>query len=333
MTVLVTGAAGFIGQHLVALLVRRGETVHALCRKSSPQEWQGYPNVKVFRGDILNPESVEVAMKGCDHVFHLAGYARNWAKNPQVFFDVNVGGLKTVLESARALHVHRVVFTSSALTLGPSHGVPLDGSEERSAPTFTAYERSKCKAEALALQHFRGGLDIVIVNPTRVFGPGLLNEGNSATRMIKWYLEGKWRITIGTGQEIGNYAFAPDVALGHLLAMERGKAGERYILGGENICYTDLFNLVAGISGKRHSMVKIPSALALAYAAGEESLGRWFRHQPLITPGWVRTFLCNWACSCSKAEREIGYRFTPLREALKETISWLCGSQQQNIEG
>jgi len=327
MNVLVTGAAGFIGQHLVRLLSSRGETVHALCRSSVPQEWEGDRNIVVFKGDILDPKSVRAAMAGCDKVFHVAGYAHNWARDPRTFFTVNVDGLTNILDIAKQLNVQRVVFTSSSVTVGPSNARIPDGTEQSREAPFTRYEQSKRAAEDLALQRVRDGQDIVIVNPTRVFGPGPLNEGNSATRMIKWYMGGKWRTAIGSGREIGNYVLVGDVAMGHLLAMERGVTGRRYILGGENITYDDLFTLIDELTGKHYRQVKVPNFLAFLFARTEEFQGRVSRHQPLITPGWVRVFLRDWAFSLEVTGRDLGYRCTPLRQALKVTIDWIEGPQ------
>jgi farnesol dehydrogenase len=323
MNVLVTGATGFIGQHLVELLVQRGETVHALCRQDSFPEWLRQDSVKVFPGDILNARTLERAIEGCNRVFHLAAYARNWAKNPQTFHAVNVSGLKNILIAAQRASAKRVVFTSSSLTLGPSNGAPVDESVRRSVPAFTEYELSKCEAEKEVGRFAGEGLDVVIVNPTRVFGPGLMNEGNSVTRMINWYVNGKWRVMLGSGIALGNYAFVWDVALGHLLAMERGRPGERYILGGENIGYKEFFETIAKLSSRRFALFPTPTSLALVFSGIEELRAKISPHHPLITPGWVRAFASDWACTCRKAESELGYQITPLREALRYTIAWL----------
>jgi nucleoside-diphosphate-sugar epimerase len=331
MKYFVSGATGFIGQQLLDLLCRHGHTVHALARTPFAVDPVFADKVKVFIGDVCNPEILKNGMKGCDGVFHLAAYARNWARIPRTFHDINVGGLRTILEASIACSVKRVVFTSSALTLGPSNGIPVDGTAERTHPAYTEYERSKCEAEKLASHYAQQGLHIVTVNPTRVFGPGLLNEGNSVTRMIDWYLRGKWRFILGDGNAIGNYTFVQDVARGHLGAMEHGRSGMRYVLGGEDISLNGFFNLVSAISNTEYRLFHVPGRVALTYAAIEELIARISPHHPLITPGWVRVFMDDWACDSKHAITEIGYRITPLVEALSTTLDWLKAGQRDRI--
>ncbi len=323
MNILITGATGFIGNHLVKLLSQRGELVHVLCRPTANTSSFSDRNIQIFRGDILDASSIERAMASCDRVFHLAAYARNWAKDLRTFFEFNVRGMKNVLDVALKLSVKKVVFTSSALTLGPSNGFPVSESDRRIAGFFTEYERSKFIAEENVQNYVQNGLNAVIVNPTRVFGPGLLSEGNSLTKMIQWYLQGKWRLILGDGQGMGNYAFVQDVVQGHLLAMEAGKAGEKYILGGENASYNEFFNILSDLSKRKYRLFHIPPVLALAIAEVEKRRAEWFDHYPLVTCGWVKIFLADWACSCAKAEHELGYTITPLRRALELTIAWL----------
>jgi len=323
MKYLVTGANGFIGQHLVRMLTRQNHSVRALCRSSHIHPELSHPGTEIFSGDILNLESVKNAVTGCDGVFHLAAYAHNWARNPKTFFDVNVGGFRNILEASLDSSVKRVVFTSSALTIGPSNGTPLDGSTPRILPPFTAYEQSKCEAETLARQYDSRQLNVITVNPARVFGPGPLNEGNAVAKMIDWYLCGKWRFILGDGSAMGSYVFVEDVARGHILAMEGGRSGERYLLGGENVSLNGLFDLVRSISGCRHSLFHIPEAMVLAFAQLEEILGRTLNIYPLVTRSWVKTFMRDWECDSSKSTREIGYTVTPLRESLESSITWL----------
>jgi farnesol dehydrogenase len=323
MSVFVTGATGFIGNHLVEQLVQKGELVHVFCRQTAYQTSPDNRNIKVFRGDIRNPESVENAMMGCDRVFHLAAYARNWAKDPKTFYDVNVGGLKNVLDAALKNSIRKVVFTSSSLTIGPSNGSSVNETDGRTAGFFTEYERSKCTAEEEVQEYVKRGLQVVTVNPTRVFGPGLLNEGNSVTKLIQMYINGQWRVILGDGKAIGNYVYVHDVVQGHLHAMERGRAGEKYILGGENVHFNDFLNILSELSNRKYRLFHVPPFLAIAVSEIEKVRALWSDHYPLITPGWVKLFLEDWGYSCVKAQSELGYIITPLREAMEITIGWL----------
>jgi farnesol dehydrogenase len=239
--------------------------------------------------------------------------------------------MKNILDAAVKHGVKKVVFTSTSLTLGPSNGAPVSESAVRSAAFFTEYEYSKFIAEKEIRNYLQAGLNVVIVNPTRVFGPGLLNEGNSVTRMIHMYLQGKWRLVLGDGRGIGNYVFVGDVVRGHLLAMEHGRQGERYILGGENISYNDFFKLLAELANRNYRMFHVPPALALAVSELEKWRAQRLNHYPKITPGWTQLFLADWAYSIARAERELGYTTTPLREALATTIAWLEQRNGKNV--
>jgi len=163
----------------------------------------------------------------------------------------------------------------------------------------------------------------VIVNPTRVYGPGPLNVSNSVTKLIKQYTEGKWKFIPGDGMSTGNYVFVDDVINGHILAMERGLAGERYLLGGEDATYHELFDTIASIGGKRHKLYKMPLGVLLTFGKIQLFLAETFGRQPLITPGWVRKYLYKWSVSSAKAEKELGYRITPLNEGVRKTVDWL----------
>lgn len=323
MKALVTGSTGFIGRRLVEQLIGAGWSVNAFVRPATDTSAVARGNVIIHRGDLGDRAALECAMRGCDAVFHLAAYARNWARNPEVFFKVNVEGTQNVLEAAKKAGVRRMVHTSTNLVLEPSSGAPVTEDILRSAPFYTHYEESKTAAEGLVRNAVQDGLEAVIVNPTRVFGPGLVSEGNSVTRLIKMYLRGDGRFVLGDGSNVGNYAFVEDVARGHILAAEKGHPGERYILGGENISFRGFYEMLAEASGQRHRIFCIPKTAARLLAEVEHRRASWFKGYPLISPEWVRLFLDDWACSSDKAIRELGYVITPLPEALRLTVEWL----------
>ncbi len=324
-TVFVTGATGFIGTKLTNSLVDRGNKVHALSRAKSNREGLFHEQIKVVTGDIMNRDSLLYAMEGCEQVYHLAAYAKNWAKKKSVFFEQNVDGMINVFEAAKISGVKRIVFTSTIVVFGPTPPQVI-GHESMPRITehyYTEYEESKVAAEKIALDYAQRGYPIVIVNPTRVYGPGKLTEGNSVTLMIDMYLRGKLPILLNKGMNIGNYVFVDDLVQGHILAMEKGKIGERYILGGENASLKKIFRIIDELSGKKHFQINLPPKVAMFYAHLEKKKADLFGWYPQITSGWVETFLQEWAYSCAKAERDLGYSITPLHAGLHRTYEWL----------
>ena len=323
MRVFLTGGSGYIGRNLLDLLLMQGMEVHVLSR--SPLDIESGLNGWVIphQGDILDYASLREGMRTCTHAFHLAGYAKNWSRDPGVFEAVNVTGTRNVIRAAAECGVQRIVLTSSVLALGFSNGHPLREDEAHKGALPTLYARSKRKAEHVALRRRCRRPEVVVVNPSRVYGPGRMTEGNSVTRMIRLHLSGMFPFLLGDGSAVGNYAHVRDVARGHLLAMERGRDGERYILGGENVSFREFFGIIGNISGTRHFLAGIPERLSMAMGRFEECRARYLGGYPTITPGWVRTFLLDGAYSSEKAMKELGYTVTPLESGLAETIAWL----------
>ena len=323
MKVLVTGATGFIGINLCNELARRGYIVNALYRSEEKARYLKNKNIRLFRGDVTDTLSLRNAVKGCNFVFHLAAYAQVWSKNPDMFHEINFTGTVNVLNEAEQAGVKKIVVTSTAGVFGPSDGNVVDENTKRKIPFFTLYEKTKADAEELILARSAKGMNVVIVNPTRVYGPGLLNTSNSVTRIIKLYIEGKFRFLPGNGKSIGNYVFVDDVISGHILALEKGVAGERYILGGENISYKDFFNVISEISHKRYKLFRFPLSLMLFVSFIMMVMARTFGLKPLITPGLVRKYNYNWVLSSDKASIQLGYKITPLKKGINETLNFI----------
>ncbi len=323
--VFVTGATGFIGTKLVNELVRKGHTVHALSRSSSNRSGLEHERIKIRLGDILDRESLEKGMGGCTQVYHLAAYAKNWSRDKSVFRRMNIDGMRNVFEAAKVAGIKRLVFTSTIVAFGPTKpGVTGDEKMPRITDHYyTEYEETKSQAEKEALAYASKKFPVVIVNPTRVYGPGKMTEGNSVSLMIDQYDRGLVPILLNRGVNIGNYVFVDDLVRGHILAMEKGKVGERYILGGENVSLERVYRTVDEVSGKKHFQMNLPPALAHLYAKEEQLKAEWFGIYPQITPGWVDTFLQDWAYSCAKAEKELGYVITPFKEGVRLTYQWL----------
>ncbi len=328
MKCFITGATGFIGNNLAKELLDEGNELHVLVRSQKENRLFDHENVTVFYGDLHSAEVINKAMKGCDIVFHMAAYANLWSKDKSLAYKTNVLGTGNILEAALKNHVKKMVFTSSAATLPPSKEKEEVDESTLPPPAFlTDYEVTKNEAEQLCLEYCKKGLDVVIVNPTRVFGPGFLNKSNSVTIMIKNYIKGIWRINPGDGSQIGNYVYVNDVVKGHLLAMKKGTPGERYILGGTNASYNEFFSVLAFVSGKKRFMFHFPFSWMMIIAKFEFFMAENFGKKPLITPPWVKRYLQNRLVSSQKAINELSYSITPLAEALEETILWLKSSQ------
>jgi len=335
-TVFVTGATGFIGSKLVETLLDHGFCVRGLCRQKAfsgshgreevLKKLENYPNFQFVYGDITNPESLRKGMKGCDFVFHVAAYAKNWSPDPAIYKQINIDAMRNVFQIAKEFQVQKIVWTSTIVTFGPTK--PGEVRDENSSPRlqdiyFTEYEKTKAIAEQEALCWAKDGFPLVIVNPTRVYGPGLFSEGNAVVQLILDYVKGKAPFLPNRGINVGNYAFVDDVALGHLLALEKGRVGERYILGGENVSFRELLELIDEVSGKRYWKLPLLKAGPLLFSWVQEKRAQWFGIYPRITPGWMRTFLVDWAYSCEKAKQELGYAPISLRQGLEKTWDWL----------
>lgn len=334
--IFVTGATGFIGTRLVQALTGRGFAIRALSRREHPEPPPGFgfadrgplehEQVELVRGDVTDPDSIARGVEGCTHVYHMAGHAKNWARDPRVFYEVNVRGTLNVLRAAKQAGVQRVVWTSSQLTLGPARPgeVTTEDTPRISDRCFTDYEASKLEAERQVLRGVQEeGFPVVIVLPTRVYGPGNLTEGNSAAMLIDQYDRGLMPILPNLGRNVGNWVLVDDVVEGHLLAMEKGRIGQRYLLGGENASLAQFFRTIDRISGKRHWQVPVFRLLPMVIAHVMKTLGERFGIHPKVTPGWVRTFFTEWPCSCEKAQRELGYKPTSLDEGIRITYEWL----------
>lgn len=323
MRIFITGATGFIGSKLALQIANDGNIVHALYRSKAKIKELNHENIKWFEGDLLNKVSLEVAMNGCEQVYHVAAHAVAWEKSTGDFNKYNVLGTLTILQLAKKLDIKKIVVTSTAGILGPSLKGLVNENSISPLPHFTGYEKSKSESEIAIIEFVKTGMDIVIVNPTRVFGSGVLNESNSVTIMIKNYIKGKWHFIPGNGKSIGNYAYVNDVVNGHILAMKKGIAGERYILGGENLSYNKFFEELQKVSQKNYWLVKLPLVIMLFFAHILIVLNKIFKITPIITPAHVRKFNYNWEISSEKAVKDLGYSITPFRRALTETVSWI----------
>lgn len=332
MKVFITGGTGFIGTRLTEKLISENNTVTLLARNPSTSAFAGDDRVTLLKGDLFNKSVLLEGMKDCDWVFHLAAYAKPSYKDPSQVTRVNVDGTVNVFEAALQSNVKKTVFTSTGGTMSFSHnGKPVDESTNPNPELHTLYEKTKADAEKIAVDYSKKGLDVVIVNPTRVYGPGKLTESNSLTKIITLYISGFWRIVPGDGKAIGNYVFIDDIVEGHILAAKYGRSGERYILGGENHSFCDLFAIIGNEAGKKRILVNLPAGLMKGIIGLSVFFSKIARTPPALTMDWLDKYLNNWIMSSEKAIEELGYKVTPLNTGVSKTIQWL--KTKKNVAG
>jgi dihydroflavonol-4-reductase len=313
---LVTGATGFIGWHVARKLLARGHTVRALVRPTSRvRELE----VEVVNGDLRDSDSLERAVTGCGLVFHVAADYRLWAKDPSELYRSNVEGTRNLLTAARQAGVERVVYTSTVGCIG----IPADrpGSEDVEVhleQMTGAYKRSKFQAEQVAIEFARSGFPVVIVNPTAPMGDHDFKPTPTG-KIVVDYLKGAMPVFVDTGL---NLVDVEDTAEGHLLASERGRPGERYILGCENLTLEQILERLAKLSGGKAPRWRIP--YPVAFAAGLASTG-WANltgREPRAPLDAVRMSKTKMFVSSDKAKRELGFNPGPVDGALKRAVDW-----------
>ncbi|MCX8068495.1 MAG: NAD-dependent epimerase/dehydratase family protein [Anaerolineae bacterium] len=321
MKAFVTGGTGFIGGMVVRKLVEAGHTVRALVRPGADtRQLEGLP-VERIEGDLENEESLRRGMEGCDWVFHLAALYAFWGYRWEDFYRTNVEGTRRVLSIAAQVGIPRIVYTSSIAALGiPRGDVPAN---EDTPVTLNEkighYKRSKFLAEEVAREFARQGVPVVIVNPAAPVGVGDYKPTPTG-QMIVDFLNGRIFGYVDTGLSIVD---VEDVAIGHLLAAERGRVGERYILGGENLTLKQVLDILAEVSGRPRVRLRIPHSVALAWSYVDVAIARLNpRHIPAATPEKVRVSRQKEYYDSSKAMRELGYTYRPAREALRKAVEW-----------
>ncbi len=322
--IFITGATGFVGSSLANSLANQGQIIHALIRdENKARKYINHSNIHYFNGDLMNTDSLHKAASGCEESYHLAGYVNLWHRDKNTFYRYNVTGTENVLKACLEEGVKKFVFTSTAGVIGPSDNGLVTEDTIKTLPSTTEYERTKEQAEALVRSYANQGLQVVIVNPTRVFGPGPMSKSNAVTMLIDKYSKGKWKLLPGDGNAISNYVYIDDVVLGHQLAMEKGISGERYIIAGDNVSYIDFFNTIGKITGKTYKLTKVPVSLILFMAHFQQIKADLFGIAPLITPGFARKYLYNWKTGCYKANKYLGYNHKSLEYGIQQTLKWL----------
>lgn len=325
MRVLITGGTGFLGRRIVAELAPRHE-LRLLVRPTASRE--RFPaGVEFAPGDVTDPISLSKASAGCDAVVHAAALVKILAA-PSEFDRINVRGLDNVLRAAESAgSVSKVVYVSSFIALGPSEGAPgrvLDESAEiRDRLWINDYERTKALSDRRARRAIAEGAPLNVVYPGVIYGPGEMTEGNIVVHHVLDLIHRRLPGLIGSPERLWNYVHVDDVARGVGLALERGAAGERYMLGGENVSLERFYGLVERLTGVAVPKRRIPDGVAKAAGAVQKGWARLTGGTPKLTPDLVEIYRHDWAYSSAKAERELGYEARPLEAGMTGTLAWL----------
>jgi dihydroflavonol-4-reductase len=316
----VTGASGFVGSAVARELLREGLSVRALVRRSSPRTNLNGLDVEIIEGDMRDGAAMRQAAKGARYVFHVAADYRLWAPDPEEIMRANVEGTRSVMEAARGVGAERIVYTSSVATLKlHEDGTPADESEPLSEDeAIGAYKKSKVAAEHLVRRMVGEGLPAVIVNPSTPIGPRDVKPTPTG-RIIIEATEGRIPAYVDTGL---NVVHVDDVAAGHVAALQLGRIGERYILGGENMSLVDLLGRIARSVGQSPPTIRIPLELIYPVAIVTEALARITGKEPFVTLDGLRLAKYRMYFSSAKAKRELGYRTRPVDEGILDAIAW-----------
>ena len=319
--VLVTGASGFVGSAVAAKLVERGFSVRALVRATSPRTHLAGLDLEYVQGDLRDAETIRPAMAGVRYLFHVAADYRLWARDRNEIVINNVTGTRVMMEEALHAGVERIVYTSSVATLAVQRdGTSVDETvplEELKA--IGAYKRSKVAAERLVERMIaQQGLPAVIVNPSTPIGPRDVKPTPTGRIIVEAAL-GRIPAFVDTGL---NLVHVDDVAQGHLAALDRGKIGERYILGGQNVQLSEMLTVIANLIGRRPPRVRLPRSAIVPLALAAETIARFTGREPFVTMDALRMSKYRMFFTAAKAERDLGFTARPFTDALTDAIRW-----------
>ncbi|HMU56250.1 MAG TPA: NAD-dependent epimerase/dehydratase family protein [Nitrospira sp.] len=320
MKVLVTGASGFVGGAVARALVDAGTEVRVLVRADSDRRnFDGLP-VEPVTGDLRDQASLRRALTGCRQLYHVAAHYALWAKDPSIFYDVNVTGTRNMLEAARSVGIERTVYCSTigAIGLPPAGGVGTETTPVSLDQMAGHYKRSKFLAEQEVLNLAKDGLPVVIVNPSAPVGAGDVKPTPTG-QVIVDFMKGRMPAYIETGM---NLIDVDDVAAGHLLAMEKGRQGERYILGNKNLMLREVFEILSRLTGVKAPSLRLPRLAVLPLAYGNQWIAALTGRTPRIPLEGVKMAKYKMHYDCSKAVRELGLPQTPPEVALEKAVRW-----------
>jgi NAD+-dependent farnesol dehydrogenase len=325
MKVFLTGGTGFLGGRLALALAQAGNEVLALTRSGKLPADLLQHGVKPVTGDLTATGSFGKELSCCDMLFHTAAFVKTWTRDQTVFDKVNVTGTLELLKLAQDAGVGKIIYTSSFMALGPTDGIVAN--ETLTHPvrhTHNAYERTKHEALGM-VRHLRdeGKSNILVTFPGVVYGPGALTDGNLVVSIMHKYLARKLPGLLGDGNNRWCYSFVDDVVKGHILVAEKAAPGSEYILGGENASQNDFVKLMHELSGVKPPKLHLPYWAAKMAGGWELLLANLFGRQPENPPNVIEIYKHEWAYSSQKAENEVGYTTTSLREGFVKTLEWM----------
>ena len=318
---LLTGATGYLGSGIARELIARGQPFRVFVRDAKRLGFNpAASRCEVTLGDLRDSEALRKALHEVDAVIHTAALVKMWVPDRRDFWRVNVEGLQNLLQAAENAGVQRVVYTSSFLALGPSWNASANELLGRSGPYSDPYEESKARALKWLRKDGLSRFPVIVMYPGVLYGPGPKTEGNLIGGMIDQFVAGNFPGILGSGHQRWSFAFAGDVVKGHLAALEKGKIGEEYLLGGDNRSLNDFFRILADLTHIRRPVRHLSFRVGKVVGAVELARARVFGHSPQLTPGIVEIFKHDWVYSSAKAARDLDYGVVPLEEGLKKTL-------------
>jgi nucleoside-diphosphate-sugar epimerase len=323
MRILITGAAGYLGNKLAHKLARQGHCIHALVRSDTAKELLQHPNIIPYKGDLLEKESLKKAIVGCNQVYHTAAKVGAWASDPSLFYKVNVEGTRNVLDAALQWGVAKTVYTSTCGVFGPTQNGPLDENHTRTIGFAIDYDRSKKEGEDIVRHYASTGMNTVIASPSKVYGPGHTSHSLTANAIIDRFLKKGITFIPSPGTYKVCLAYIDDVVDGHIAAMDKGTSGGIYILGGINISYLDFFKRIRTLSCGNGRIIQLPKSTVKVWATLQQRFHQFTGKPIRFTPRSVDHLFSTYTFSSEKAIRELDYTVTPLDEALTKTIHFL----------
>ena len=321
MKAFITGATGFVGSHVARALAVRGAELRLLVRSTSRTDNIADLQAEVATGDLRDPESLKKAMAGCEFVFHVAADYRLWVRDPEQMYRSNVEGTRAIIRAAQECGVRRVIYTSSVATMGFTREghIAREDSPVSIREMVGHYKRSKFMAEQIALEAGRNGANVVVVNPTTPIGEYDIKPTPTG-RIVVDFLKRKFPAYVDTGL---NLADVKEVARGHLLAMEKARPGERYIMGGENLTLKQILNKLSELTGLPSPTMKVPHGVAMGFAVFDQLFtGMIMGKEPRATIDAVKMGRKKMFASSAKAEHELGYKVLPVEDALRRAVEW-----------